>query len=514
MLKQITLLTNICFEPYWRTFVKERFSCLPYDTQINSILYEGYQDNIKDINFSDLIVVHLNFEMFYFDLSNAISSGKVTYEAIKDDCINKCRNLYSYIKGHSKAPVIWFGFEDYFSIQKNNYGALLPFEGVVDQLNLALNDMLKEDIFIDFKRLIASVGMRNAYDAKGKYRWNAPYSKELISLMADEIYKQYLIATGNTKKCLVLDCDNVLWGGILSEDGIEGISISDSGLGRPFQDFQRYLLDLYYHGVILAISSKNDESYVLRVFREHTGMILKEEHIACFRCNWDNKTDNIRNISDSLNIGLDSIVFVDDSVFEVESVKAILPEVTAVLYKRDTIYDALSCFNLKRAIELQVVKERTNTYKTNTLRSELYKNSSSFENYISSLEMVVDIHETKKHELTRISDLTQRTNKCTNGRRHTLENLKEKIELSNYKLYTVCLSDKFSNLGIVGVIGIKDNTIDLFSLSCRALGRSVEEQMIEFLKEKGLRNFYYDLTTYNNELYLRLKNCFELESTP
>lgn len=113
MLKQITLLTNICFEPYWRTFVKERFSCLPYDTQINSILYEGYQDNIKDINFFDLIVVHLNFEMFYVDLLNEISSGKVTYQAIKDDCIDKCRNLYSYIKSHSKVPVIWLGFEDY-----------------------------------------------------------------------------------------------------------------------------------------------------------------------------------------------------------------------------------------------------------------------------------------------------------------------------------------------------------------------------------------------------------------
>ena len=114
MLKQITSLTNICFEPYWRTFVKERFSCLPYDTQINSISYEEYRDNIEDIKFSDLIVVCLNFEMLYTDLSNEISSGRVTYEVIKDDCIDKCRNLYSYIKNHSKALVIWLGFEDYY----------------------------------------------------------------------------------------------------------------------------------------------------------------------------------------------------------------------------------------------------------------------------------------------------------------------------------------------------------------------------------------------------------------
>lgn len=505
MLKQITLLTNICFEPYWRTFVKERFSCLPYDTQINSILYEGYQDNIKDINFFDLIVVHLNFEMFYVDLLNEISSGKVTYEAIKDDCIDKCRNLYSYIKSHSKAPVIWLGFEDYYSTQKNNYGALLPFEGVVDQLNLALNDMLKEDTFIDFKRLIASVGIRNAYDARGKYRWNAPYSKELISLMADEIYKQYLIATGNTKKCLVLDCDNVLWGGILSEDGIEGINISDSGLGRPFQDFQRYLLDLYYHGVILAVCSKNDESDVFRVFREHTGMLLKEEHIAYFTCNWNNKPDNIKNISEILNIGLDSIVFVDDSIFEIESVKTILPEVTTVLYQRDSVYDGLSCFNLKHRTDIQVVRARTSTYKTNILRSELQKNASSYEDYISSLAMIIDIHKTTECELARISELTQRTNKCTNGIRYTIDQIKAKISTVDYELYTVCLSDKFSNFGVIGVVGIQDGIIDLFSLSCRVLGRRVEEKMIKFALERNANKLRFCNTTKNEGIDILLK---------
>lgn len=505
MLKRITLLTNICFEPHWRTFIKERFSRLSYDTQINSILYEGYQDNIEDINFSDLIVVLLNFEMFYTDLLNEISSGKVTYEAIKDDCVDKCRNLYSYIRNHSKASVIWIGFEDYYCSYSNNYGALLSFEGVVDQINLELNDMLKEDTFIDFKRLIASVGIRNAYDTKGKYRWNAPYSKELISLMADEIYKQYLITIGNTKKCLVLDCDNVLWGGVFSEDGIAGVQIGGSGLGRPFQDFQRYLLDLYYHGVILAVSSKNDSVDVLRVFREHTGMILKEEHIACFRCNWDNKPDNIRDISETLNIGTDSIVFVDDSTFEIKSVKALLPEVTAVLYNRDTIYDELSCFNLKRDVDPQVVRERTNTYKTNALRSELHKSSLSYEDYISSLKMVVDIHEAKIHELSRISDLTQRTNKCTNGRRYTLENLKEKLSLGNYKLYTVCLSDKFSDFGIVGAIGIENNCLDLFSLSCRALGRGIEDKMMLMVMEKGINNAAFIETGKNESLIDRMK---------
>ena len=140
-----------------------------------------------------------------------------------------------------------------------------------------------------------------------------------------EIQKQYFIEQGITKKCLVLDCDNVLWGGILSEDGIENIKLGGSGFGRTYQDFQRFVLSLYYHGVILAVCSKNDLPDVMNMFHEHSEMILKEEHIACFQVNWENKPDNIRRIAETLNIGLDSMVFLDDSPVEIEAVKSILP---------------------------------------------------------------------------------------------------------------------------------------------------------------------------------------------
>ncbi len=508
MLKRITLLTNICFEPYWRSFIKERFSRLSYDIRINTILYEDYQNNINDFRLADLIVVCLNFSMLYTSLPNEVSSGTITYDAINVDCINQCRNLYSYVKSHSDATVLWFGFEDYYCLQIRNYGTLLPFEGIVDQLNIALNNMLKEDTFIDFKRLIASVGIKNAYDTKGKYRWNAPYSKELVYLMTDEVYKHHLITTGITKKCLVLDCDNVLWGGILSEDGIESIQVGNSGLGRPFQDFQRYLLDLYYHGVILAVCSKNEEPDVLRVFREHSGMLLKEEHIACFMCNWNNKPDNIKSIAESLNIGLDSVVFVDDSIFEIESVKMMLPEVTTVLYQKDSVYNGLSCFNLKSHTDILSVGERTRTYQTNRLRAEIQKNSLFYEDYITSLELVVDIHKATDCELARLSELTQRTNKCTNGVRYTVKELK-KLIASDFRLFSVFVSDKFSNLGLVGAIGICNENLELFSLSCRALGRNVEKKMCLYARKNGTTTYTFKSTGKNEGI----KGLFEQNIT-
>ena len=285
-------------------------------------------------------------------------------------------------------------------------------------------------------------------------------------------------------------------------------------------DFQRFCLWLYRHGVILALCSKNYESDVLRVFREHSGMILREEHIACFQINWDNKAENIRRIADALRIGLDSMVFVDDSPFEIRAVESLLPEVTAVIFHRDTIYDALSCFNICESVDLTQAEMRNRTYKTDALREQLRKNmtdsGASYESYLQALKMQVDIHIAAEAELARIAELSQRTNKCTNGIRYTVSELKrltqnselsdgaernESEEGSGYKLYAVTVSDRFSDLGIVGTLGIYGNNLDLFSLSCRALGRNIEQEMLEFLRVHGINSFRFESTHKNDELH-------------
>ncbi len=393
--------------------------------------------------------------------------------------------MYLSIKAHYNAPIIWFGFEDYYDNCDIVSGNLPVLDGLVDKVNQTVRKMMNDDVFVDLKRLIAKIGISNSFSKKGKYRWNAPYSKELIELMADEVYKQNLIHLGKTKKCVVLDCDNVLWGGILSEDGIEGIRLGASGLGREYQDFQRFLLNLYYHGVILTVCSKNDESDVFRVFREHSGMILREEHIACFKVNWNDKPTNIQKIADELNVSTDSTFFVDDSIFELEAVKSVLPEVVAIQYDRESMYGKFSCFNLKSQVNLTDVKKRNATYRTNQSRAKLRQNCKSYEDYIKSLEIEVDIHNILPTEYSRIAELTQRTNKCTNGKRYTVNEIKDRVTISENSFYSVCVSDRFSDLGIVGAIEIENDTIILFSLSCRALGRKVEfvDQSFAFYKK-------------------------------
>ena len=476
----IVAISNICFEPYWKTYVHDH-NC---DAQLKFIPYDECLSYTDDIINAGIITVCLNFDVLYPNASIDLLLDQIGNEVMVEDCIVRCNELYSYIRANTNAHLVWFGFEDYYN--QKNFICGNTFASMIDQINLKLSKMLESDTFIDLQRLIATIGTSKAYDNKGKYRWNAPYSKEMVYAMGTEIQKQHCVSAGISPKCIVLDCDNVLWGGILSEDGIEGIKLSSSGLGRPYQDFQRFLLWMYYHGVILTVCSKNDESDVVQVFREHTGMLLKEEHISCFKCNWEDKARNIRSIAESLNIGLDSMVFVDDSNFEIEAVKSILPTVTTILYHRDTVYRDLSCFNLKINVDNQTIKARTNAYRTNAKREELKNKSSSMDEYLAFLNVRIDIHETIPQELMRIAELTQRTNKCTNGVRYTTERLRNKIDSGDYELYTVCLSDIFSDLGVVGVIGISGSSVDLFSLSCRALGRRVENEMIQYILNKNI----------------------------
>lgn len=505
-MSNLVIVSNILIEHHIRTIIKKNVNKYILFNNIECILLDDIMNEHKKLSNADVIVFIINFDVLYPSASNTFKSDSSIIEKMEENLCSKCYTIFSHIKQEYPALVIWFGFEDYYLNRDVIYGNIYVMNGLIDRINQKIYSFVQESgVFIDFKRLIARIGIDNSIDKKGKYRWNAPYSCKLVAFVLEEINKQYFVFCRKTPKCLVIDCDNVLWGGILSEDGIEGIQISNSGLGRQHQDFQRFLLEMYYHGVILTVCSKNDEVDVLNVFRKHSGMLLKEEHISCFRCNWDNKPDNIKAIADILNIGLDSMVFVDDSQFEIELVKNVLPDVTPILYHRDTVYPALSCFNLRTNTNLQTIKERTSTYRTNVQREELKMNASSFDEYISSLNMKIDIHKTQEQELARLSELTQRTNKCTNGVRYTLEQLKARINKADYDLYTVCLSDRFSNLGIVGVMGISGQTIDLFSLSCRALGRNVENQMLFWLLEKHLYFIRYIKTGKNDTL----KNLFE-----
>lgn len=496
------------FEPYLRTYISKAFSAAAVVVQWIYVPYDEISEKQNVLRSADMITLCLNFDALYPDVLNDVASEKIKFDKVERDAVHRCKNLYSLIKANTKSKIIWFGFEDYY-IQHDIICGNVPMADGVDRINQTVNNALIGDVYIDLKRLIAKIGIHNSYSPKGKYRWNAPYSKALVERMADEVYKQYLIYTGKTKKCIVLDCDNVLWGGVLSEDGVENIHLGNSGLGREYQDFQRFLLNLYYHGVILTVCSKNDKDDVLRVFREHSGMILREEHIACFKTNWEDKPSNIKTIAEELNIGTDSMVFVDDSQFEEEMVKSFLPDVMTIQYDREQMYNKFSCFNLKKEIDFSNIKQRNNTYRTNQQRGELKKLCNSYDEYINALDVKIDIHPMTPAEYGRVAELTQRTNRCTNGKRYTVSEIKTRKTVPKVHFYSVAVSDRFSDLGIVGAMEVEDDILKLFSLSCRALSRKVENEMLHYISDKyNLRSIEFKSSEKNESLYNFLKESF------
>ena len=493
----IAVISNITFEPYWLPLIKQYFgentivSNVPFGEHFEYM----YQEKLKSI---DLLIVWLNLDTMLPSISPKIE--KRDFEEV----VALCQNLKTYLVSKCLAKILWFSFENYHTQESIAIGH--TYYGFVDKLNLTINEKLSDDrmSFIDLKRIIAEVGVSNTYDNKGKYRWNAPYSKNLIEAAVAEIHKQYHNEKGHSKKCLVLDCDNVLWGGILSEDGIENLKLGNSGLGRLYHDFQRFVLYLYYHGVILAVCSKNDLEDVLMVFQEHSEMLLRPEHIACFQVNWNDKPNNIKKISEKLNISLCSIVFVDDTSIEIKAVKEVLPDVSTILFNRDMKYELFSCFNLHKSVSIVEVKNRIETYQTDKYRETLKSKYEDYADYIKELEIKMDIREARPIEYSRISELTQRTNKCTNGKRYTVAEIKERVIYDEVKLYSISVSDRFSELGIVGAIEIKGTTLTLFCLSCRALGREIEKKMLDYVSEKyNIDNIEY-YSTGKNEAMIAL----------
>ena len=478
--EHIPIITNLSIEP----FLSRELSALSDGAGVLlepvPIPYMEYREHGGIYGKAGMVFIWLDLEGMLPGWDNG---GGGLLEGCASLVERTYQELCGYLSSVSQAELLIALFENYSSPLAIVAGH--ESDMAVDGLNRRIQEGLsRQAVFLDMRHLIASVGTGSAYSPKDRYRWGYPYSQALTRAVAAELYKQHAILTGRTKKCVAVDCDNVLWGGILSEDGMEGLRLGGSGLGKEHQDFQRFLLALHHRGAILAVCSRNDLSDVLAVFRGHGEMVLREEHIACFQVNWDSKPDGIARIADTLGIGLDSIVFVDDSLVEIEAVRALLPEVTAIPYHRETVYGQFRCFNLRRSYTEGESGQRTETYRTDRDRQLLREGSRSYSDYIASLGMQMDIHEAMPLESARIAELTQRTNRCTNGKRYSVADIRQSIERHDVHLYSVHLKDRFSDLGLIGAMEVMDGRLALFSLSCRALGRDVEEHMAGFLRQR------------------------------
>jgi len=340
---------------------------------------------------------------------------------------------------------------------------------------------------LDFANVVEEVGRQAGRDSSMEVVARAPYSQlvyqHLGIAMARLIRKTFL----PTKKVLALDCDNTLWGGVVGEDGVDGLALSDDYPGRSFRLFQRSLLEYRQRGILLVLVSKNEESDVWQVFDQHPEMLIRRSDVAGYRINWQSKSENLRSLAKELNLGLDSFVFIDDSPTERLEVEANSPEVTVVPMPTDaTQYvetlSKLWCFDAASLTDED--KKRTEYMRQEQERQDLQQQASNLESYLESLQLVVDLGFANDRDLPRVAQLTQKTNQFNLSLvRRSLNEIKQLQQ--THEIVVMNVADRFGDYGLVGLaILVPESSnlvLDTFLMSCRVLGRGVEDAFVSAL---------------------------------
>jgi len=365
----------------------------------------------------------------------------------------------------------------------------------IETLNSKIRDFYKSDsrVFVfDYNCFCSKVGKQNILDNKMYYLADIRLDFKFIPNLCDEYLAYIKPLMSLTRKCLVLDLDNTLWGGIVGEDGLNGIKLGPTREGRPYWEFQKYILSLSDRGVLLAINSKNNKEDALQAIREHPYMVLREDNFAAMRINWNDKATNIKEIADELDIGVDSFVFVDDDKLNRGLVKDKYPEVQVLDLPEDpALYiKAISEVNDFNTFQLtDEDKQKGKMYVDQRKRKEFKGASSDITDYLKGLGMVVRFSKLNSFNLPRISQLTQKTNQFNMTTRRYLEEDIENFGKDNFLIVSAGVEDKFGDNGIVGVAiaeaGEEKWRIDSFLLSCRVIGRKVEEALLAYILDEA-----------------------------
>jgi FkbH-like protein len=417
-------------------------------------------------------------------------------EAVKAE-VERWTSLWGLVESRIGAKVIQTNFvarpEDPFG----HLSSRLPGSrrSMVAAVNTGLGAAAGQNVAIlDCDYLASLQGRDSWFDDRYWYRSKQAVGFDALPLLATHLMSLVAAEVGLSRKCLVLDLDGTLWGGIIGEDGLEGIGLGHGPDGEAFTAFQDYIVALKNRGVILAACSKNDEAAAKSPFESHPDMRLSLDDFAIFVADWEPKPDNLRRIAASLDLGLDALVFVDDRPHERDAVRQALPEIDVIVLPEDPAayvptlaaypYFAMAAFTDEDS-------RRTDQYRARAQAAELESHASSIDEFLTSLEMRARIGEFDAIRLPRIVQLIGKTNQFNlTSRRHGRPEVEAMISDPDVVSFYVELADRFGDHGLVGVvIGRRhDETmeIDTFLMSCRVIGRSVEATILAEISRLAL----------------------------
>ena len=495
-------LRNCTIEPLEDSLIeylkKFNIDIKPFFSDYDNIVQASLDENFIKKKKIDVIVVLLWVPNFSDILANQLqsSTGKKVNEEIKrhKEFVQIVSNNLKKIK----LPVIWtssilpndsvYGFFD--------YKFKLSYENIQNILNEDIKKIIMDKnnfYFFDLSKSENKIGTQNFYDERLWYSIKSPFSYEGFGEIAKNLGEIFNGIYSKRAKCLVLDCDNVLWGGIVGENGLANIKIRNPNGDSEYLDFQKEVLNLYNSGIILSICSKNNLKDVEDVFKKRKDMLLKLDYFTVVKANWNNKADNIIEISKELNIGLDSMVFVDDSKFEINLIKKFIPEVKTIHLdinesekNRQKLLDSkfFTTSNLTNEDKL-----RNKMYKAEIKRTKLKEKIVNINDYLKSLDLQIIVRNPNKDDLKRVEQMTQRTNQFNLTTKRLNEFDVQSLNKSkNHFIYLLEARDKFGYYGICGlsVINYQNNSasIEIFLMSCRVIGRGIENLFLSEILKK------------------------------
>ncbi len=389
------------------------------------------------------------------------------------------------------------------------------FLDIFSSVNNALRKKYEENssVFVfDFDQFLSKIGKENAFDYKMYYLGDMKIAMQIFPKLVNE-YLAYLIPTASfTRRCIVLDLDNTLWGGNVGDDGFNGIQLGPKPPGNQFMDFQKHLLALHNRGILLAINSSNNYEEAMNVIEKHQFMVLKKKNFSSIKINWEPKDENMKNIAKEINIGLDSFVFIDDLAENRERIKELLPEVETIDMPEDPALYTKTLLDLKLFSSFAITEEdfcRGELYAQRSQRDSLRLSSNSMEKFLENLGLSVNIAQADLPSIPRISQLCMKTNQFNvTTRRYSESDIKAFYENNNCVVYQLDATDRFGDHGLVGVCIIKKEGdkafIDSFLLSCRVMGFHIENAFYNYvaddLKKQGITSIssLYIPTTKNS----------------
>lgn len=507
-------------------FLTQALRGLGYDKDLNLQIWEAdfnqIEQQISDYG-SEFYVFEPEIVLIFKSTHKLLSK----YNKLKPEAhsllaateLQSVASMVSALVQKTNAKIIYYNYNEIDDAVFGNYAQKTEssFLFQLRKLNYELMNFAAQNpnfYLCDLSSIQNLVGKTTFFQSSIYVNTEMVLSLDVLPLVASRTLDIIGSLNGKFKKCVILDLDNTTWGGIIGDDGIENIQIGDLGIGKAFSEFQYWIKKLKNRGIIVAVCSKNTDSVAREPFEKHPDMALKMDDISVFVANWENKADNICHIQSILNIGFDSMVFLDDNPFERNIVRENIPQITVPELPEDPAeyLEYLYTLNLFETVSFSGEDaERTKMYQVEAQRAQVQQKFTNEEDFLKSLDMVSNVEAFNKFNKPRVAQLSQRSNQFNlRTVRYTDADIETLSTSHNHHTFTFTLEDKFGDNGLICVIILQQENsetafIDTWFMSCRVLKRSMENFVLNTIaglaKQKGFTTLKGEyIPTSKNEM--------------